>query len=196
MISFEKMTNNSALKYILYGVAIMVVIWLGFKLVQRFFPTIITTGSASGQNATDDFIALGSAPYVNSGDGSEVNESDFQYLGNSAFNVNRLAEDPSNSVQRYEKVRGADGREYWAPIPMASTGDYLSKSEFDAIIDRQINRNMTPELKYATLPTYIRNASNFWGTYQPTENTLDKCLDKADVPVEGGLIGNPKWGQY
>lgn len=194
MISFEKITNNSALKYILYIVAGMVVIWLGFKLVQRFFPTIITSGG--GQNATDNLIALGSAPSVNAGDGSDINESDFQYLGNTSFNVNRLAEDPSNSVQRYEKVMGADGRMYWNPVPMASTGDYLSKSEFESIIDRQINRNMTPELKYMTLPKYIRNASNFFGTYQPTENTLDKCLDKSDVPVEGGLLGQPKWGQY
>lgn len=190
MISFEKMTTNTTIQYILYAIVGMIVIYLGFKLVQMYFPTIIT----SGQDATNKLIALGSAPSMNAGDGSEINEADFQYLGGTNFTVNGLADDPSNSVQKYEKVLGADGREYWSPIQMSSTDDYLTKTEFDNILNRHINRNMSPELKYMTLPKYIRNASNFWGTYQPTEHTLDKCLDKSDVPREGGLIGDPNWG--
>lgn len=197
MVSFDNLSSNKMVRYVLYALAAVIVLYLLYKLVQAWYPNIITSVSNTSSGAS--FYSLGSAPSAIPGDDTDVNESDFNYLGGTQFTaagVNAL-NDPSNEVQKYKLVKDINGREMWTPVMMTSTSDFLSKGEFDNILDRHLIRNMVPNIKYMTLPKYIRNADNFFGTYQPTENTYDKCLDDADVPNPGGVFGSNAytWGQ-
>jgi hypothetical protein len=198
MVSFDNLSSNKMVSYVLYAVAAIIVLYLAYKVVQKLFPTIITPSAASDNTiSAASLYSLGNAPSMIPGE--DVNESDFNYLGGTQFTaagVNAM-NDPSNDVQKYTLTQDINGRPFWQANQMSSTNDFLTKGEFDGILDRHINRNMVPNIKYMTLPKYIRNSSNTYGTYRPTENTYDKCLDVHDVQNEGGLLGSDPytWGQ-
>ncbi len=190
MISFDSMNSNNAVKYVIYALVALFVVWVLYKLYVYFFPNGINWGS---QPSNASFFSLGRGPSITGqgeAAGDDVNDSDFDYIRGTSVNWEGTAADPSNSVQKYKKTVDATGRSYWEPVPMQTTGDYLTNDEFNNIVDRHIISNLTPDLRHATLPKYIRNADNFWGTYKPTNDTLDKCLDEQDVPHEGGIFGN------
>lgn len=190
MVSFDSMNVNNALKYLIYVIVALVLLWVVYQVVVYFYPKLAWKNMMSKASLQ----SLGSAPSIR-GQGDDINDNDFEYMHNTSFNYEGLAADPSNSVQKYKKTVDATGRAYWEPVPMNTPGDFLTNDEFENIVDRHIISNLAPDIRHATLPKYIRNADNFWGTYKPTNNTLDKCLDAQDVPHEGGVFGNIKFGQ-
>jgi len=196
MISFESISSNTTVKYVLYGLAVLVVGYLAYKLYVRYFPNGLMSSGA--QSSGVSLVSLGNGPVItgqgNVG-GDMIDDKDFEYIHGTSYRVDGLSPDPSNSVQKYKKTTDATGRAFWEPIPMTSTADFLTNDEYENIVNRHINRNMVGNLQHMTLPKYIRNADNFFGTYQPTEDTLDKCTDHHDVPREGGLLSGVQWGQ-
>lgn len=192
MVSFDSTTMNKTVRTLLYVAAALVLAYVAYKLYLYVFPAGIPNPFARGMSLDSYNIpaVTGQGNYLD-----QVNDSDFDYIHGQTYVIDGLAGDPSNDVQKYKKVQDATGRSFWEPIPMLKTTDYLTNTEYDSIVDRHINRNMVGNLHYLTQPKYIRNADNFWGTYKPTENTLDKCLDERDVPHEGGLLADVKWGQ-
>ena len=154
---------------ILYFVAAAIVIWVIYSLVVSYVVPNMPKNSRLGTLLQVQDLSV---PSITGGAGAmdDINDSDFNYIHGTTFTVDGLGPDPSNEVQKYRKSVDASGRAFWEPLPMTSVSDYLTKGEFDTIIDRQILDNMTPNLKYLTQPKFIRNADNFWGNYWPEIN--------------------------
>jgi hypothetical protein len=192
MISFESISSNNLFKYALYALAALVAGWVAYELYIRYF-SIPLNNLLSGVSLSSLNSPVISGQSEAAAD--MIDDKDFEYIHGTTYKVDGLSPDPSNSVQKYKKTQDATGRSFWEPIQMTTTSDFLTNDEYENIVDRHVNRNMAPNLKYLTQPKYIRNADNFFGTYQPTDNTLDKCLDVHDVQNEGGLLGSVQWGQ-
>lgn len=179
MLSFEN-PNSTMYNVFLFIVAALTVALI-YRAVMYFMPKKMMTGT--------DLQSLSLPSYTES---QKVSDSDFNYLHGTTVKVDGLSPDPSNEVQKYKKSVDVTGRAFWEPLPMTSVNDYLTPEEYDGILNRHILRNMTPNLKHLTMPKFIRNADNFWGTYWPNETggPLDngRCVDPSDLDGKQGLF--------
>lgn len=197
MMSFESVSSNNYVKYIIYALVLCLVIYLAYmaytyiaSMMNKNVSGNLSTSTPSNPNFKDLDL-----PTINGS--NDINDSDFDYIAGTSFNYEGLSPDPSNDVQKYKMSMDATGRPYWEPLPMTSANDYLSPKEFDSIVERHVIRNMTPNLRKMTEPKFIRNADNFWGVYWPNETgePLDngRCVDPSDLKT--GIFQNIKFGE-
>lgn len=190
MLSFETTSQtNKTLWNVLYFALAAFAVWAVYYIVVNY-----VMPRFSPKSTMSKFLDVQSLNTPSATGSDPVTEDDFNYLHGTTMKVEGLSQDPSNDVQKFTQMVDVSGRAYWEPVPMTSVNDYLTADEYNGILDRHVLRNMTPNLKHLTMPKFIRNADNFWGTYWPNETggPLDngRCVDPSDLIGKQGLFQN------
>jgi hypothetical protein len=210
MISFDnynKSGTNVVLKWGIFIALVALAGYLTYRILLAYLPDLFGPGPVIGQAAAAaGKSAAKTTPSVsvNTGYGYSADAWDPQMssiLGaHSTENV-----DPSNAVQKFSShVDPVTGKTVWTPNPMQNTQDYITKDEFDVLVDRYIPGYNKAQLDYMTQPSFIRNADNFFGLPvwpnddgTPLSNLRGACVNPEDIAHRGGLFNSDssKWGQ-
>jgi hypothetical protein len=209
MISFDnynKSGTNVVLKWGIFIALVALAGYLTYRILLAYLPDLFGPGPVIGNSpaAAASGKAAAVAKNTNAGFGFSTDQWDPQMnhiLGaHSTENV-----DPSNDVQKFTShVDPVTGKTTWTPVPMQLTQDYVTKDEFDRLIEQHIPANNIAQLEYMTQPSFIRNADNFFGLPvwpnddgTPLSNLRGACVNPEDIAHRGGLYNSDssKWGQ-
>jgi hypothetical protein len=208
MISFDnynKSGTNVVLKWGIFIALVALAGYLTYRILLAYLPDLFGPGPVIGNSpAAASGKAAAAAKNTNAGFGFSTDLWDPQMnhiLGaHSTENV-----DPSNDVQKFTShVDPVTGKTMWTPVPMQLTQDYVTKDEFDLLIDRHVLGYNKAQLDYMTQPSFIRNADNFFGLPvwpnddgTPLSNLRGACVNPEDIAQRGGLFNSDssKWGQ-